>query len=389
MLRASMVFSDQAPPLRYTRFGEKGQAMSGRTNQILLDNIYASAWDTGALHEVLRDLARACRSRSAGLFHLRDGELAWEQSWNMPTDFMDDFVTNVAPRDPRVHFGLGHAPLTLMRDDEPALRRAMGKAGIDDFTRDHDLPYTVSCVLERPSPSEAVALYVSRGADEGRPDDDQVDTFSRYAPHLARAMALRRRIHADLATGSMARTRAGLDCTGVLGMDSHRHVRWMDGTSQQLLQTCEGLHMCSSRLHFERRADARNFEQLVHGLNAPRHAHALHMAMVQTHPRGWLWLRLEPNLAPCYGTDAPLLMLLRHHRDTATPISHTLNAAPTPRQLQVLALMAKGLMSKQIGHQLGIAENTVRNHIQHLLRMLDVPTRTACVARAHACGLLD
>jgi DNA-binding NarL/FixJ family response regulator len=62
---------------------------------------------------------------------------------------------------------------------------------------------------------------------------------------------------------------------------------------------------------------------------------------------------------------------------------------PTQRQGEVLSLLALGLMSKQISVRLGIAENTVRNHVHGLLQMFEVSTRTACVARARAFGLVD
>jgi DNA-binding CsgD family transcriptional regulator len=54
-----------------------------------------------------------------------------------------------------------------------------------------------------------------------------------------------------------------------------------------------------------------------------------------------------------------------------------------------LRLLAQGLPSKLIGARLGIAENTVRNHIQQLLRMLRATNRSACVMRARDCGWLD
>jgi DNA-binding NarL/FixJ family response regulator len=54
-----------------------------------------------------------------------------------------------------------------------------------------------------------------------------------------------------------------------------------------------------------------------------------------------------------------------------------------------MARLAQGLMSTQIGSHPGIAGNTVRNHIQQLLRLFDVRTRTACVASARLHDLVD
>jgi len=48
----------------------------------------------------------------------------------------------------------------------------------------------------------------------------------------------------------------------------------------------------------------------------------------------------------------------------------------TPQQLRVLICIADGMLNKQIAHELGLAENTVKVHITGLLRKLDVNSRT-------------
>ena len=60
----------------------------------------------------------------------------------------------------------------------------------------------------------------------------------------------------------------------------------------------------------------------------------------------------------------------------------------TPRQREVLALLAEGASTTQIATTLGLAEETVRNHIRQLLRRLGVHTRLAAVAHARREGLL-
>jgi PAS domain S-box-containing protein len=60
----------------------------------------------------------------------------------------------------------------------------------------------------------------------------------------------------------------------------------------------------------------------------------------------------------------------------------------TPRQREVLALLAEGSSTPQIAGTLGLAEETVRNHIRQLLRRLGVHTRLAAVAHARREGLL-
>ncbi|MDQ1538397.1 MAG: hypothetical protein QOE58_2790 [Actinomycetota bacterium] len=47
------------------------------------------------------------------------------------------------------------------------------------------------------------------------------------------------------------------------------------------------------------------------------------------------------------------------------------------RELQVLRLVAKGLANKQIGRSLGITERTVKVHVGHVFRRIDVTDRTS------------
>jgi DNA-binding NarL/FixJ family response regulator len=54
----------------------------------------------------------------------------------------------------------------------------------------------------------------------------------------------------------------------------------------------------------------------------------------------------------------------------------------------VLALLAEGASTPQIASALGLAEETVRNHVRQLLRRLGVHSRLAAVAYARRNGLL-
>ena len=52
----------------------------------------------------------------------------------------------------------------------------------------------------------------------------------------------------------------------------------------------------------------------------------------------------------------------------------------TPRQREVVALIATGASDKEIGSALGIATATAQKHVTRLLKRLDVPNRAAAVA---------
>ena len=69
---------------------------------------------------------------------------------------------------------------------------------------------------------------------------------------------------------------------------------------------------------------------------------------------------------------------------------HDVASAPvlTPREREILALLADGFGNKQIAARLDIATNTVKTHLQLLFDKLDVSTRTEAVTAAARMGLL-
>jgi DNA-binding NarL/FixJ family response regulator len=63
----------------------------------------------------------------------------------------------------------------------------------------------------------------------------------------------------------------------------------------------------------------------------------------------------------------------------------TNNGKLSPREVEILQLVAEERTYKQIGLQLGISDQTVKNHISHLLRKLEpagVRTRVGAVLEA-------
>ncbi len=60
----------------------------------------------------------------------------------------------------------------------------------------------------------------------------------------------------------------------------------------------------------------------------------------------------------------------------------------TPRELEVLALLAEGLPNKSIARRLDISEHTVKFHVNAVLAKLDVQSRTEAAVRAARMGLI-
>jgi DNA-binding CsgD family transcriptional regulator len=74
------------------------------------------------------------------------------------------------------------------------------------------------------------------------------------------------------------------------------------------------------------------------------------------------------------GTDAPV-------REEAPEL--------TPRQAEILRLLARGKSAKEIGAELYLSQATVRNHIRALLRALGAHSQLEALAQARKVGLLD
>ena len=83
--------------------------------------------------------------------------------------------------------------------------------------------------------------------------------------------------------------------------------------------------------------------------------------------------------------DRGLLALLRPHLHEAyRAAERRRRGAPelTRRQRELLHLVADGYTNAQIGRRLGLAEGTVRKHLENIFARLQVSSRTAAVIRA-------
>ena len=60
----------------------------------------------------------------------------------------------------------------------------------------------------------------------------------------------------------------------------------------------------------------------------------------------------------------------------------------TPREMDVLRLLAQGLPNRKIAAQLSVNERTVKYHVSAILAKLEAANRTAAVMRALEQGLI-
>lgn len=74
--------------------------------------------------------------------------------------------------------------------------------------------------------------------------------------------------------------------------------------------------------------------------------------------------------------------------DTEPPTPPAPLSSLSPRELDILRCIAAGDSNKEIARKLSIAEATVKIHVQHILRKLDVSSRVHAAVMASECGLL-
>ena len=72
----------------------------------------------------------------------------------------------------------------------------------------------------------------------------------------------------------------------------------------------------------------------------------------------------------------------------ASPPGPALAAALSPRQVEVVALLARGLSNKDIARTLGVAPATVKSHVTQVMNALGATNRTDAAVRARAAGIV-
>ena len=60
----------------------------------------------------------------------------------------------------------------------------------------------------------------------------------------------------------------------------------------------------------------------------------------------------------------------------------------SPRELEILELLSRGLTNKEIGEAFGISKHTVRNHINNITQKLEVSDRTEAASVAMKQGII-
>ncbi|HSJ28075.1 MAG TPA: response regulator transcription factor, partial [Acidimicrobiia bacterium] len=75
--------------------------------------------------------------------------------------------------------------------------------------------------------------------------------------------------------------------------------------------------------------------------------------------------------------------------DSSTPAPAQLRNTLTPREVEVLTLLARGVSNAEIAEALFISEATAKTHVSHILTKLGLRDRTQAVVLAYESGLVE
>jgi PAS domain S-box-containing protein len=160
-----------------------------------------------------------------------------------------------------------------------------------------------------------------------------------------------------------------LDTTGV--------VRWINAAAERLVGDVRGRQFTSVVAPEDSRRARELFSRKVLGTASSTDATGV---LVST---GGTRVAVEISAVPLMNGDrvVGVFGLFEGHPDDspAAPHPHL-----TPRQVEVLRLLAQGRSTKQIAAELHLSTETVRNHIRRLFRALGVHSRLEAVAAAGA-----
>ena len=80
--------------------------------------------------------------------------------------------------------------------------------------------------------------------------------------------------------------------------------------------------------------------------------------------------------------DAMAIALPADPARTSTPPNPSVHLGLTPREIEVLRLLARGMTDREIADSLSISERTAGNHVQHAMQKIGVDSRTAAAVFA-------
>jgi PAS domain S-box-containing protein len=164
-------------------------------------------------------------------------------------------------------------------------------------------------------------------------------------------------------------------------VDRYGIIRWLNPAARELVGDIRGRQQSSVVVPEQAREAKESFLRKMMGTEKSTDA-----TVVVVEPDG---TRVQVEISSCTlregGRIVGVFGVVRHRDDAPAPDAHP---HLTPRQNQILHLLAHGRSTQQIAAELHLSPDTVRNHIRRMLRALDAHSRIEALAVAHRAGIL-
>jgi PAS domain S-box-containing protein len=158
-------------------------------------------------------------------------------------------------------------------------------------------------------------------------------------------------------------------------IDPHGVVRWINPAALRLVGDVRGRQYTSVVAPEERR---RAQERFAHNIVGAKPVRDQEMTVITADGQ-----RVKVEISSVPMTEGHHVVgVFGQVAEIDEPEAHPPHPALTPRQAEVLRLLEHGRSTQQIADELHLSQETVRNHIRHLLRTLGVHTRIEAVALA-------
>lgn len=220
------------------------------------------------------------------------------------------------------------------------------------------------------------SLGVHKGRSTKDFDDESMARLESVRPHLIRMATLRWKLqHATAAAGIMA---SGFDtmASAILILDGRGLVRFANAAAEALLRNGNPL---SIRLGRTRVADPAMDHRLADLIRSARSRSEPHGgAMLLAGPDGLLRVHVSPHL---HGQTTHVLLLIERAEIPQDARARLMALYElTQAEAEVAIAAAEGLAAPEIGDRLTISVPTVRTHLQHVFRKMDI-TKASQLAR--------
>jgi len=158
-------------------------------------------------------------------------------------------------------------------------------------------------------------------------------------------------------------------------------IRWINPATERLVGDVRGRQQSSVVAPEQRREAKESFTRKLLGTEK-----STEEKVVVLGPDGER-IQVEISAVPLYdgGRIVGVFGLVPQRESTAPPRPHP---HLTPRQNEVLHLLAHGRSTEQIADELHLSRETVRNHVRRMLIALDAHSRIEALAVAHREGIL-